>query len=102
MENLTLGQVAAGLAFIVALFGSIKYLANLMSSAMKENIKDELAPVRSDLEEIRKTMGDLKDDNLMLKKTTYTMLSHMATNNNTKEMNALLKEFTEYAMHMKD
>ncbi len=101
MESITLGQLAAGIAFIVALIGGVRYLANFITEQMKAAIKTEIAPIKDSLNDMKSDISSLKEDTDMLKKTTYTTLSHLATKNNTKEMQAALDEYISSAMHVK-
>lgn len=98
MENITLGQIAVGVAFIVALIKGFKYLADTITSSVKEIVEKEVSDLKTDLEEVHKDIKEIREDNTMLKNTTYTILSHLATNNNTKEMRKALDKYVENAM----
>lgn len=57
MENITLGQIGIGLAFLVGLIGSIKYLANEMNNKVEKVLQPinqkidnlELSSIKTDL-----------------------------------------------------
>lgn len=48
MENMTLGQVATMLAFVVGLIGSIKYLKNELTAAFNKSIE----PIKSSIDKV--------------------------------------------------
>lgn len=52
MENITLGQVAAALAFIVGLIGSIKYI----SKEIKNKIDETLNPINKKIDNLELSM----------------------------------------------
>lgn len=82
MDNITLGQIATGLALLVAIFGGFKYLNTMLT----DTIEKQLKPVKEGFENAQKDLS-------MLKEVTYIMLSHMSTNNNTKEMQKVLDKY---------
>lgn len=87
MDNITLGQIATGMALLMALVGGFKYLKNMLSEAIANEIKP-----------IKEGFKGAQDDLAMLKDVTYIMLSHMATNNNTQEMKNVLDKYVQQNM----
>lgn len=62
MENITLGQIAKGLAFIVALIGSVVYLKKGTIKGLSKVIDNQLEPIRTEIEEIKKEIQDIKNE----------------------------------------
>lgn len=98
MDEITLGELAKWIAFIVALITGFKYLKKELTDTIQATVKDEHKFIKEDLDNIHKDIKEIKEDQTMLKNTTYVILSHLATNNNTKEMKKVLDKYVENAM----
>ena len=59
VENLTLGEIAIALAFIVGLYGSIKYIKKVIKDSIEGVVK---ASIKSALDSEFKTMNKKLDD----------------------------------------
>lgn len=93
LENITLGQVAAVIAFVVALYGGIKYLKKEVKDAISEMLKDEFKSVDDKLDSDNKRIKDLEDANKFMYKAIslllqddLAILEHLRTNNSTGKM----------------
>lgn len=93
LENITLGQVAAVIAFVVALYGGIKYLKKEIKEAISEMLKDEFKSVDEKLDNDNKRIKDLEDANKFMYKAIslllqddLAILEHLRTNNSTGKM----------------
>lgn len=93
LENLTLGQVAAAIAFVVALYGGVKYLKKEVKDVMPEMLKDEFKSVDDKLDNDNKRIKDLEDANKFMYKAIslllqddIAILEHLRTNNATGKM----------------
>lgn len=93
LENITLGQVAAVIAFIVALYGGVKYLKKEIKDAISEMLKDEFASVDQKLDTDNRRIKDLEDQNKFIYKAIslllqddLAILEHLRTNNSTGKM----------------
>jgi len=53
MENITLGQVAAAVAFLVALIVSYKKLKEWTTDAVKDAVKEELGQLSGEIKNLR-------------------------------------------------
>lgn len=62
MENITLGEIAKGLAFIVALIGSVVYLKKGTIKGLSKVIDNQLEPIRTEIEGIKKEIQDIKNE----------------------------------------
>ena len=71
MENITLGQIAQVLAFIVALIGSITYLKKAIVSALNK----QLDTIKKQIEEVKK---ETTKNNLSSIKTDLINLMELA------------------------
>ena len=60
MENITLGQIAATLSFIVGIIGSIKYLKKELDESINNSIKKLLDPISEDLRNVE--LSSIKAD----------------------------------------
>lgn len=93
LENITLGQIAAVIAFIVALYGGAKYLKKEIKDAITEMLKDEFKGVDDKLDNDNKRIKDLEDQNKFIYKAIslllqddLAILEHLRTNNSTGKM----------------
>ena len=60
MQNITIGQIATILAFLVGLITSVKYLAKEYKTSLKGTLKEELEPIENKLDEMRETEKQMK------------------------------------------
>lgn len=93
LENITLGQVAAVIAFAVALIGGVKYLKKEVKDAISEMLKDEFKSLDDKLDKDNKRIKDLEDANKFMYKAIslllqddLAILEHLRTNNSTGKM----------------
>lgn len=54
MENITLGEIAKGLAFIVSLIGSVVYLKKGTVKGLAKVIDNKLEPIKEELKGVKK------------------------------------------------
>ena len=93
LENITLGQVAAVVAFVVALYGEVKYLKKEVKDAITEMLKDQFSSVDQKLDKDNRRLNDLEEQTQFLYKAIsillqddLAILEHLRTNNNTGKM----------------
>ncbi len=93
LENITLGQVAAVIAFAVALIGGVKYLKKEVKDAISEMLKDEFKSVDDKLDNDNKRINELEKQNMFMYKAIslllqddLAILEHLRTNNSTGKM----------------
>lgn len=91
MENITLGQIASALAVIAAIGGGFSYLNNRLTEAINKAVE----PIQKKLEQAEKKLLDIEKKQNGIEEIVYISLSHMATNNNTKEMQAVLDKYVK-------
>ena len=103
LENITLGQVAAIIAFAVALIGGIKYLKKEVKDAISEMLKDEFKSVDDKLDSDNKRIKDLEDANKFMYKAIslllqddLAILEHLRTNNSTGKMKEQEKKVQDF------
>lgn len=70
-----------------------------MQTTLTKEIKSELGAIK---ELIDKTNQQNRDENIIQGNMIYEMLDHMATNNNTGNMNKLIKEYSAYYRNRKE
>lgn len=95
MENITLGQILTIGGLIMGLYALGEFVVKKFDGIMHK-YTDKLdkridtieATMKANHDKVEKDMGMLKD-------VTYIMLSHMATNNNTKEMQKVLDKYIQ-------
>lgn len=75
MENITLGEIAKALAFIVALIGSVLYLKKGTVKGLSKVINEELEPIKK---EIKKVKEETAKNNLSSIKTDLINLMELA------------------------
>lgn len=93
LENITLGQVAAVVAFVVALYGGIKYLKKELKDVITEMLKDQFRGVDDKLDndnrrinDLDKQMGFMYKAISLLLQDDLAILEHLRTDNNTGKM----------------
>lgn len=103
LENITLGQVAVAVAFVVALYGGIKYLKKELKDAIAEMLKDQFQSVDDKLDNDNKRIKDLEDANKFMYKAIslllqddIAILEHLRTNNATGKMAAQEKKIQDF------
>lgn len=92
-ENITLAQVAAFIAFIVAFYGGCKYLKKELKDAITEMLKDEFKSVDAKLDKDNRRLNDLEEQQKFLYKAIslllqddLAILEHLRTDNATGKM----------------
>lgn len=93
IENITLGQIAAVVAFVVALYGGVKYLKKELKDAIVEMLKDQFKEVDRKLDNDNKRINDLEGHLAFILKAIslllqddVAILEHLRTSNNTGKM----------------
>ena len=93
LENITLGQVAAVVAFIVALYGGVKYLKKEVKDVITEMLKDQFESVDKKLDNDNKRINELDEQMKFMYKAIslllqddLAILEHLRTDNNTGKM----------------
>lgn len=93
LENITLGQIAAVIAFIVALYGGIKYLKKELKEAIVEMLKDQFKEVEKKLDNDNKRIQELESHLAFILKAIslllqddLAILEHLRTSNATGKM----------------
>lgn len=93
LENITLGQIAAVIAFIVALYGGVKYLKKELKEAIVEMLKDQFKDVDNKLDSDNKRIKELENHLAFILKAIslllqddVAILEHLRTSNNTGKM----------------
>ncbi len=70
-----------------------------MQETLTQEIKNEVSSLRDVLGEFNK---ENREENTIQGNMIYEMLDHMATNNNTGNMNRLIKEYSAYYRNRKE
>lgn len=93
IENITLGQIAAVIAFVVALYGGVKYLKKEVKDVITEMLKDQFNSVDQKLDKDNRRLNDLEEQTQFLYKAIslllqddLAILEHLRTNNSTGKM----------------
>lgn len=92
-ETITIGQLAAFIAFVAALYGGVKYLKKELKEAITEMLKDQFRDVDTKLDndnkrikEIEEQMGFMYKAISLLLQDDIAILEHLRTNNATGKM----------------
>ena len=93
LESITLAQIAAVIAFIVALYGGVKYLKKELKDGISEMLKDQFKAIDSKLDNDNRRIKDLEESNKFMYKAIslllqddLAILEHLRTNNSTGKM----------------
>jgi len=96
MEAITLGQIAAALAFITGIIGGIAGLYKYFQSLVRKEIETEMDPVMDKLNEISNKVDENNNKYQELKDEVVLMVKlQQATITDLKEKNHLNGETTE-------
>ena len=92
-ETITIGQLATFIAFVVALYGGVKYLKKELKEAITEMLKDQFSGVDDKLDNDNKRIKKLEDEMgfmykaiSLLLQDDIAILEHLRTNNATGKM----------------
>lgn len=99
MENITLGQVVAGTAFLIALIGGWIQLKKWTTTAVKEILKDELKSIKDD---ISKLHNEIKKEDK--EKTKNFLVSRLADIERGQEWTDIERQrfYEQYDHYSKD
>lgn len=75
VENITLGEIAKGLAFVVALIGSVVYLKKGTIKGLSKVIDNQLEPIKVEIKELKE---ETSKNNLSSIKTDLINLMELA------------------------
>ena len=90
MENLTLGQIAAGLALITGIIGGFITLSKYFQKLVSKEIKEELEPVNDKLDTITEALQKNDRHTAQLKEEIILIVKlQQAMTNDLKEKNHL-------------
>ena len=108
IELITLGQIAAVVLFIGALYAGIKYLKTELKDALLEMLKDQFKDVDKKLDNDNKRIGELeKQLGFILKAISLLLqddlaiLEHLRTNNSTGKMAEQEQKVQEFLIERK-
>lgn len=85
-------------AMAIALVGSISALC----SAVIPKLIDNHYGIGKDIKTIKDDVSEMKRDTSMNSDMIYQVLDHLATKNNSGEMNRALKDYNSYFRHKED
>ena len=99
MENITLGQVLAGGAFLIALIGGWIQLKKWTTTAVKEILKDELKGIKDDIARLHSEIK--KEDK---EKTKNFLVSRLADAERGQEWSDIERQrfYEQYDHYSKD
>lgn len=73
-----------------------------MCSAIIPKLIDNHYGIGKDIKEIKNDVQEMKKDTSMNSDMIYQVLDHLATKNNSGEMNRALKDYNSYFRHKED
>ena len=92
-ENITIGQAAAFILFVGALYAGVKYLKKELKDAIAEMLKDQFKDIDKKLENDDKRIKDFEAQQAFILKAIslllqddLAILEHLRTNNASGEM----------------
>lgn len=99
MENITLGQVVASTAFLIALIGGWVQLKKWTTTAIKEILKDELGTIN---EELKTLHAEIKKEDK--EKTKNYLVSRLADAERGQEWSDIERQrfYEQYDHYRKD
>ena len=93
LENITIGQVAAVVLFIGALYAGVKYLKKELKEAITTMLKDQFDGIDKKFDDDNKRLKALEKNSAFLFRAVsllleddIAILEHLRTNNNTGKM----------------
>lgn len=105
-ETITIGQLATFIAFVVALYGGVKYLKKELKEAITEMLKDQFSGVDDKLDNDNKRIKKLEDEMgfmykaiSLLLQDDIAILEHLRTNNATGKMAEQEQKVQEFLIH---
>lgn len=105
-ETITIGQLATFIAFVVALYGGVKYLKKELKEAITEMLKDQFSGLDDKLDNDNKRIKKLEDEMgfmykaiSLLLQDDIAILEHLRTNNATGKMAEQEQKVQEFLIH---
>ena len=107
LEAITIGQIATVIAFVVALYGGIKYLKKELKEGISEMLKDEFKSTDEKLDrdnrrinELEENIGDIKKMQRQTLKALRVILDELEHNNDVDGKIARVKtELDEFLIN---
>ena len=96
MEKITLGEIAAALAFLVALGGSIVAIITALKKALKQLLDDQLKTIIDRLNRTDEKIAQLDSDNCKNFLVQTLSAAERGENLTTEERMRLAEEFEHY------
>lgn len=91
IENITLGEISIGLAFIVGLILIIKQALKPLT-----DFNDRVGKIEKHQDNDNKRLSRLEESNEQILFTVYALLNHSIDNNHSEEMKLRKKELDDY------
>lgn len=99
MKELTIGQAAAGVAFLVALIGGWIQLKKWTTQAIKDVLKEELKAIKTDISDLHDEI--LKEDKEKTKNFLVSMLADIERGNEWGDIERQ-RFYEQYDHYVKD
>ncbi len=88
MENITLGQIATALGFLIALISSVSTIAMMLKKTVSKVIANEIKPIKTDIEDIKENHKNDKLDRLKTDLVNFMSLAEKEDISTEQKINA--------------
>ena len=98
MENMTLGQIATGLSFLMVLFGGLGYMLKPVKNyqVKQKEIDDRIKKIEEHQDNDNKKLKRLEDDTKQILLSVNALLNHSIDNNHNDQLKERKQELDAY------
>ena len=98
MENMTLGQIATGLSFLMVLLGGLGYMLKPVKNyqVKQKEIDDRIKKIEEHQDNDNKKLKRLEDDTKQILLSVNALLNHSIDNNHNEQLKERKQELDAY------
>lgn len=98
MENITLGQLGTGLAFLVALFGGLSYILKPVKNYQdkQQEVDERIKKIEEHQDNDNKKLNRLESDTKQILLSVNALLNHSIDNNHNDQLKERKQELDAY------
>ena len=98
MENMTLGQIATGLSFLMVLFGGLSYMLKPVKNYQdkQKEVDERIKKIEEHQDNDNKKLNRLEADTEQILLSVNALLNHSIDNNHNEQLKERKQELDQY------
>lgn len=98
MENMTLGQIATGLSFLMLLFGGLSYVLKPVKNYQdkQKEVDERIKKIEEHQDNDNKKLNRLEADTKQILLSVNALLNHSIDNNHSEQLKERKQELDQY------